>query len=391
MAGENANTPGMSLQELDNLPDPNKKPDIKAGDGAETAADLEAARQKAEADRIAKAEKEGQGAGGGETTEQRITALEAVPEADRTPEQVAELEKLKPAGTDAETDDDDTLFIADIDKIRGEQLKVVYKDEQGQDVGPLTPMGIYLRERAAQELAVQRFETNLRKNDPRGYQYLLHRENGGDDESFFAAKSPTLPDYDAFKESVDLQVKVYTESLISKGVDAETAKVITDQAVKDKKIFGKAEIAYKEVKANEELAVKNLQDKLLKDQQAYTKSIENLDKMFDSTISKGQDMKLVIPDAKKVEFATFVRSIVEHDPTTGSFMFVQPISKEELPRMLEALYFQFVKGDLSGLVQRQAQTQNARRIQTNMKKATDKPGGGEPAQRKIKPSLSDIT
>jgi hydroxypyruvate isomerase len=92
-------------------------------------------------------------------------------------------------------------------------------------------------------------------------------------------------------------------------------------------------------------------------------------------------MKIVIPEAKKAEFDTYVRDHLQNDGQ--QFFVVHPIDQKNLPRLLDAMYFQFVNGNLSDLVQRNAQTQNVNRLRRHVQQNNTPPKSGElPTSRK---------
>src|SRR5882757_2654448 len=299
----------QSQQTLDKKVDlPPATTEIKPGDGnAPSAADLEAARQKKEADDAA-------------------AALEAA---------------KKPAGDApaAEEPEEEGSVWDDVDALRGEPLEVEWKDDQGAipEEERDTPRGILARERTLEARAVERFEQTLMKTDPRGYQYLLHREAGGTDEEFFAKKTITLPDYDRFKESVDLQVKVYADSLRNAGLSEKSIKHETDRAVKDKEIFELSDAAYNKQKTDEEKDIVRLNLQLENDRVQYERNVQGLKKAIETQIAS-KDMGIIVPDAKRIDFLNFVYQRVQRDEQTGAFLFAQVIDQKQLPRQLEALY-----------------------------------------------------
>lgn len=343
--------PNPSLADLDNkpaatttttvvdpLPDP-AKPAIESGDGTKPAANLEEEQQR----------------------QRDATALEAKRLADEAA-----------ADTTTTTIEPETSIWEDVDALRGEPLEVKWEDGQGAipEEEWDTPRGILARERALETRAVTRFEETLRKEDPRGYQYLLHRHAGGTDEEFFAQKTITLPDYERFKESVDLQVKVYTDDLRNAGLSEKAIKNEVDRAVKDKEILELSDRSYKKQEASEQKAIKDLNTQLEQDQLIYTRNVQVLDKTISEQIAS-KDMSIVVPEAKREEFKQYVRQRVRYDEQTRTFLFSQPIDHKLLPRQLEALYLQFVNGDLGGLIQREAQSANTKRLRRTIEKSKE--------------------
>lgn len=305
---------------------------------------------------------------------QRLAELKLKPADQLTAEEKTEIEKLSAVAT---VEEPDTSFWEDVEKLSGVKLNVEFKDENGADVDPMSPEGVLIREKAVRADAVTKFEQHLKQNDPRGYAYILHRQAGGTDEDFFAKKTVSLPEYETFKESVDLQTKVYTDSLIRKGVNEKQVKLLVDLAVKDKEIFELADKAYKEYQSAQEKDLEKAAKLLEENEKQYEARVKELNTMISTEISSSRSMKFVVPESKKAGFTQFVRDHLAED--NGKFLVVQEINDKKLPRILESLYLQFINGDLSGLVQRSAQTVNAKRLGEQLKKTTLPKNTDDPA------------
>lgn len=376
----------LSLAELDALSDTNKTPDpppIKDGDGTPTAADLETAR-------LAQLDKEGKGPDGkpkpivDQTAATKAAADKAA--ADKVIADKAEADRLAAEGDDNDDDSPAGTVWDDVDALRGEKLNVDWGDIPEADRD--TPRGILAREKAIEKQAVTRFEQSIMETDPRGYQYLLHRQAGGTDEEFFAQPTITLPEYERFKESVDLQTKVYKDALRNAGIPEKQVTMLVDNAVKDKELFTLADAAYKKQQQTEQQDIRALNDQLARSQQQYERNVTALGKTIDEQIAS-TDMGVIVPEAKRVEFTNYVRQRIKYDEQTGMFLFAQPIDPKLLPRQLEGMYMQFVNGNLKDVIQRDAQTQNTRRLRRTID-ASKTPMRGQPDTSKKKMTLGEI-
>lgn len=382
------------LEELNNKKDPAGDPPapatpIKSGDGNPTPADLQAAAAKAAAD-AAEAERNKGKTPEQLVEEQKSAHIAAGKNADGTEKTAEQKAADVAAQAVAEAEEEDDLAVWDeVDKLRGEPIKVEYKNAQGTEVHPNSPEGILIRERAIEDQAVARFEEHLATNDPRGYEYILHRQAGGTDEEFFSRKTVNLPPLEEFKTSVDLQVKVYSESLRIKGVPEKQIKMIVDAAVKDKEIEGLATTAYTEVQTNQDNEIKRLNVQAAQQREQYTRQVKALDKMLVEEINTGGGMKITIPDAKKLPFTDFVKALVQHDPESGQFFIGQAIDPKSMPRLLEALYLQFTNGNLGDLIAREATSQMGVRLRRIVKQA-DKPATGKDTPAYSKKTLGEL-
>lgn len=373
----------LSLAELEELEKkktqdpPPPLPPIKAGDGTPTPADLEAARQKQERD--AEEQRRQQAKTPEQLAEEQKQAhLDAGRNADGSEKTAEQKEADAKAAKELEEAEQDELALwQDVDKMWGAPLEVVYKNPEGQDIHPNTPEGIFAREKAVEKRAIERMDSFLETRDPRSYAYMLHRQAGGSDEDFFAQKTVTLPEYEKFKESVDLKTRVVTESLRLKGVPDNIIKLTIEDAVKNNTLDPLAEKEYRETEKREKDEITRLSNAQKQDQEVFSRSVQALDRSLEEEMASG--MRVIVPDAKKVDFAKFVRERIEWDG--ARFVIAQPIEIKSLPRQLDALYFQFAQGNLSELVMRQAQTQNVKRLQRHVDKSkdgspSDKGGGG---------------
>ena len=287
---------------------------------------------------------------------------------------------------DGDDGDDGQTFWEDVDKLRGEVIEVTYPD----GVDPMSPEGVYHREKVLEARAEDRFEEYLKKTDPRGYAYLLHRQAGGSDDDFFAKKTVSLPQYDLFKEDQDVQSRFYKASLISSGLDEETAQAVLEKVIKDNKLFEKSDAAYKKAEKDFQNELQQIELTAQREREAYTKSVNTLSQQLQTTIN--DKLNIIIPDADKPGFVQFVKSIIEYDKSTGRFMLTQPIENDQLREQLEAMFLVYKKGDLKALIQREARTMNRRRLGSYVDKSKQdrSTGGNEPAPSKYGKTLGEI-
>jgi len=262
-----------------------------------------------------------------------------------------------------DTDDDPEEFFKDVDKLHGQELKIEYPD----GVDPFTPEGVHFRDKTMMEIGAENFEAYLKKADPQSYAYMLHRQAGGDDSTFFTNKTFSLPEYDTFKDNQDLQVKLYKSSLVLKGLDEDTAQLAVDKAIKDGVLFTKADEAYKATEKSHADNLKAIEAQQTAAEKEYLSSINTLDQKLTTAISEGKGMKFIIPDTEKALFTKFVKEHLEYDNPSKKFLIVQKV-EDSLEKQLEAMYLLYKKGDLTGLIQRSAET----KIVSRFKRTVDK-------------------
>ena len=184
------------------------------------------------------------------------------------------------------TDDDDTpeKFFEDVNKLHGVDLRVEYPE--GLD--PYSPAGVHHRDKSMMEIGIQDFENHLRKTDPRGYAYMLHRQAGGDDDTFFTNKTFSLPEYDTLKDNIDSQVRLYKSSLVLKGLDEDTAQMVVDKAIKDGVLYNKADEAYKAIELADADSLKAIEQAQAAADQEYLVSINQFNQRLTTSIVDGK-------------------------------------------------------------------------------------------------------
>lgn len=301
-------------------------------------------------------------------------------------EAAAALKEKEEASTDDEDPEAATKFIEEVNKLHGfEDFKVEYPE----GIDPLTPEGIHLREKAIMEHATKQFDEYLRESNPRAYAYMLHRQSGGSDEDFFATPSTNLPTYDTFKDNVDLQKQVYISDLKAKGVDEDIITAMVEKAVKDGKLFEKSDTVYKAIEANEkkvfEEADKKAKDRAVAEETLIKSTLTTID---DIVLNSKVD-NIVIPDAKRAEFAEYLKKQLYFDGE--NFFMTKPISKETIAKVIMGEYFAFAGGDLKALVERRAKTENVNNLRIKVgKTATGPKGGTETPSKKDFIALGDL-
>lgn len=287
--------------------------------------------------------------------------------------------KNEPAAADtgnddgAATDDDvpEGSFWDDVDKLRGEPVPVnwdEYKDAEGNPVDPESAEGALIREKIVEQRAIDAYDAYLKATDPRGYAYMLHRQAGGSDEDFLAVKATNLPEYEVFKESIDSQSALYKNALVEKGLDPDLAQAQVDKAIKDGKLFERADAEYKAQQALNERQLADIEARNNAEMKAYTDSVNKVNTMLTSAINENKGLKFIIPDTDKAAFSDFVKKGLRYDPETKGFMLVQDI-KDDNARLLESMFLLYKQGNLKDLVVREAKKENVRKLQRTVAKS----------------------
>ena len=275
---------------------------------------------------------------------------------------------------------DDIKFWEAVNKLHGVDIPVEYPD----GVDSLSPEGVPHRDKHLMALGVKSYVENLKTEDPRLFAYMLHRQSGGTDEEFFSTKSFTLPSYTEFSDNKDMQMSVYKHHLISKGLDEETAAIVVDKALKEEKLFDKADAAYKEIQKQDADVLKEFENRNKEQQQRYKTAVDKTSQTLHTLVKEGKNLNIIIPDAEKDAFQKFIFDSMQYDPETNSIILVQPFG-ENAEKLVESMYLLYKKGDLKAIIERKAKTNSTLRLGEKMRKANKT--GGEPEPRKVQASV----
>lgn len=302
----------------------------------------------------------------------------------------------KPEGTEPEGDEDseyDPMEIwQTVSKLRGDELKWEFP----QGVEPDSPEAIHHAMQQIEDHSIDKFEQHLQRAYPRAYSYLLHISNGGTDEEFFQVKTEPVPDLEALKTSVDSQRAFYKRALQRRGITEEHADLIIKDAIEKNKLTALVESEHTEMKTMQERQMQELMEADKRNQEKQQRDIANMGRTLQEYILENKNLNITIPDAKRGEFLQFVNSIMAYDKTTGGFFVNQEISKENLGLVLEALYYMNVKGNMSEIITKKAQDENAKRLRIRMQK-DKKQGSTQTSQQSstnskpgVMPALSEL-
>lgn len=267
--------------------------------------------------------------------------------------------------------DDETglKYIGAVEALTGIKYDIKYPE----NVHPTSPEGMAFRENVIREKAAMDFEEYLKQNDPRAYAYMLHRASGGTDENFFGdQKGFQLPAEADLKASADLQTQVYTQDLLAKGLDAGTAKVLVDMAVKDNTLAAKAEAAWKLIDKAQKDQLSELQRETEKQEKLFNDNLAALTAGIANAIKT--EIGFVVPEAEQATFQQYVLDNMRYD--NGKFYVVQEVGQSNLKTLMESLFFQHKKGDLRTLVTKQAATKAAQTLRLRLKDTSKAPSGG---------------
>lgn len=277
-------------------------------------------------------------------------------------------------------------FYKAVEKITGSQIEVDY-----DDIDPLSPQGVAIREKAVSETAVNSFLDQLETKHPKVYRAFEHAMAGGNLEDLF---NPGEKDYSkvAIKEDDEDHAKiVLKEYYQKKGVaDTRIKRMIEADEESEEGLVKSAQAALAEMQtAQEKEAAQKFEEQKIRGQRQAAQDqrfLEDVDKI----VSSLQISTFRIPSKREAdEFSDFVRSSIQRDGK-GGYLFVTPVEPASIEKQLQTEYFRFKKGDLEKLITTKATTKLAEGTRLRLKKQETTPKTTvEETKKKVK-SMKDF-
>jgi hypothetical protein len=254
------------------------------------------------------------------------------------------------------------------EKITGRPVQVEYPE----GIEPDTPEGAAVREEAVRYQAYGDFEADLRQRDPRGFAYLVHRQNGGTDEEFFGTGHvATLPTQEQFDNSMDVKIAVYRQHLAASDLDDDSIEALVQKAIKENKIDDKAKSSYEKLLAERDRHLADIEATNNTQRESFNRAVDGVYQRLGKGIAS--DVSIIIPETEREAFREHIMGQLEYDRASNSFRLVQVLDTENLKPQLEAMFYQFKKGDLSKIIQKKSETVAAQRLRLSVEKT--KQGG----------------
>ena len=260
---------------------------------------------------------------------------------------------------------DSTEFWTNVDNLTGKPVEVEYGD-----VDPLSPEGVAMRESVVRDSAVKEFDEYIKDQYPRAYSYFLHVQGGGSDEEFFTEPSQGLVDRDTFESDPDIQANWILNDFYRKGVPEEVAQATIDNYIKNNQLRERALKVYNEQETFDKQRLAQMEEQDRVTRESFQSNVNNLSSVLDKTIKN--DMKVVVPESKQADFKKFVMDKVQHDGQ--KFFFVQEVGSD-VNTAMDALYLQYVKGDLNSIIEKRAQSKAVQRLGQRIKSDRSKSSG----------------
>lgn len=258
-----------------------------------------------------------------------------------------------------------TEFWQTVETMTGKPVEVDYGD-----VDPLSPEGVAMRESAVRDSATKEFDEFIKDQYPRAYAYFLHVQNGGSDEEFFSEPAQGLVDRETFESDPDIQANWILNDFYRKGIPEEVAQATVDSYIKNNQLKDRALKIYNEQENLDRQRLAEMEERSRQDREQFNRSVQSLTSTLEKSIKS--DMKVIVPESKQADFKKFVMDKVQHDGQ--KFYFVQEVGND-VNTALDALYLQYMKGDLNSIVEKRAQAKAVQRLGQRVKADKAKSSG----------------
>lgn len=259
-------------------------------------------------------------------------------------------------------------FIGAVETITGRNYQIEYPE----NVHPTSPEGMAFRENVIRETAERDFEEYLKKNDPRSYAYMLHRQSGGTDEDFFNDKHGfVLPTKQDMTASADMQAEVYRQYFYSMGLGQTEANLLVDAAVKDNTLAEKSTAAWEYIDSSQQKLLKELSEKANAKELEFANGLKSVTENLSKAIKS--EIEFTVPETDQQKFLQFMLSNMRYD--NGKFFIVQEVG-DSLKTLTESLFFQYKNGNLNDLIRRQVNAKAAHQLRLSVKSGKQVPGSG---------------
>jgi len=283
-------------------------------------------------------------------------------EAARLKEEAEEAKKkaAKPAEDPATPpeDEEEETFWDEVDKLRGGDAPEI---DYG-DIDPVSPEGALIRENFLIDQGIASFESFIETNYPEAYAFLDHLMSGGKKEDFFkvAEQLVTLPTEPELENDTKLQEDVMVRNMTRKGLSEKMIASTIKTLIADDELEEAAKAALVEEAAWEKKQIEQVRLDAEQANKVKSDAVGQLNTYIDKVVSTGEVGGLVIPEKDRAAFGKSVKESIRYDG--GKFIAITELTNDNLEQFFKEKFFSFKKGNLKELVEREARTQNTKRL-----------------------------
>jgi len=281
----------------------------------------------------------------------KVDLIRAKPEDQRT---IAEIKFLNDNSIEAITD-----LYSQVDELTGNDLGIDYGDLKAN-----TPEWVARREETIADRAMENYDKQLKNDFPLAYQLLLHQQAGGKVEDFLKVNTQDYTSVVLSREDKGTQEMIYRQALAVRGNTQEQVDALI-QVAKDKgKLFENSEAELKKLQAGQKSEMAQNEQRIRAAKAVETQVIQNFSTSFNGMLDKGF-AGIKVPQAQKAGFNDFIGSQVF--VRDGKLIQYKELDSKDLENEIAAQYFKFMKGDLTKVVERRANSIVANQLKNRVK------------------------
>ncbi len=285
----------------------------------------------------------------------------AAEEAKKSKDKPKPEDETPPADDAEDLTGDEGTFWDDVDKLRGEALDVDFGD-----VEPDSPEGALIYEKAIRMDELNKFEQDLKDNNPRAYAFLTHILDGGKEEDFFkvAGEPGTLPTEEELEADIEKQKDIVTRNQKAKGNSDKAIERIIKGAIADDDLEELAKEALKEEATRQDKALKEVAAAAERETKEKAAQIDVLSRYVNDVAATGKLDNIIIPEKDRKPFAKTITDNVRYE--NGKFLLVTELNDKNAIQVFKKEFFNYKGGNLTDLIEKAARTENTKRLQRSI-------------------------
>lgn len=281
-------------------------------------------------------------------------------------EDIDKEEEIEDIEEEKEKEEENTEnFYPDLSKLLGIEL-----NEDTEYSNDLEGAAEYIKYVVEQN--INKYEEDLKQHDL-AYKALELSRNGGNPYDLFK-NTEQITEID---ENNKIQQRTFIEKyLLGKGLDSNTANIIIERAEEDDKLLdtakGYLELFKKDNEAKQQQILEETKQAKLEQLNKDKSFVSNIQNVIESGNIEVNSKIFKIPAKEKEEFMSHIKNGLQYNGKGGYQIAIDIDDKNTINEVLQALYFNFKKGDLTSLVNRRANTKFINNRTKSKKDSSDK-------------------
>lgn len=255
-------------------------------------------------------------------------------------------------------------FWGDLEKLAGESIEVDFGN-----IDPVSPEGALIYAKAFRDKGIEDFESELAQRYPKEYQALILRQEGKDPSILYKETSFDYANLSIDEEDEDMQKAILKEDMRAQGVSEKRIEALVKTIYNSGDLYTESQESLKRLKEEQEYKFQQELELIEKEKQNQQQEINQFGSVIEDVVVKGQIGDFVINEKDKKGFYEFLANNIQY--SDGNFYAVVPLEKDinKLNRQLQTEYFRYKNGNLKDIIVKQAITENAKKLKSNIRES----------------------